>query len=320
MADFQFTATSAQRGNIRLRLGLCGAGGSGKSYSAMAIASAFALRLNLGALYVIDSENGSALRYAKSAKTGRGFDFYHVPMPIDDYSPGSYCAALDFCESKGARVILVDSISHEWDGPRGIQEIVDNNTQGRDGFSGWRVATPLHKRFLQRLNTVDAHLIWTVRAKTAYTSRKENGKMKFEKEGLGPVQREGIEYEPDVFGWMADSTLTLDKTRCDRTEPGMTFVRPGDDVAELLADWIQDVGAPSALPSVEPNIASPDANERAKAYRAALARAGSVEIVDALRAGIDLAEKVPKLRTDAIMWCDVRRVALTPGDTAGAAS
>ncbi len=159
-------------------------------------------------------------------------------------------AALDYCEAEGARVIVIDSISHEYDGPGGIQEIVDRNTKGNDKFSGWRVATPMHKRFLQRLNSVNAHTIWTVRAKTAYTSRKDehSGKTKFEKEGLGPIQREGIEYEPDVFAWMADAVLTVDKTRCDYIEPMSVWPRPGADFAGALADWIEDV-VPAYVPA-----------------------------------------------------------------------
>lgn len=247
---YNFTATQATRNAIWLRAGLCGAGGSGKSYSAMAIADAFTKRLNLGPFYVIDSENGSALRYAPSPKTGCGFNFQHVPMPIDDYSPHAYMAALDFCEAKGAGVIVIDSISHEYDGPGGIMEIVDRNTNGNDKFAGWRVATPLHKRFLQRINSVNAHTIWTVRAKTAYTSKKDErtGKTKFEKEGLGPVQREGIEYEPDIFVWMADAVATVDKTRCDYIGPGSVWDHPGAEFAGALADWIEDVVPESALP------------------------------------------------------------------------
>lgn len=247
---YNFTATPAARTRIYLRAGICGAGGSGKSYSGMAIASALRDRLGCGPLYVIDTENGSALRYAKSTKTGRGFDFMHVPMPDDDYSPAAYMAALDFCESKGAGVILVDSVSHEYDGPGGILEIVDRNANGRDNFAGWRVATPMHKRFIQRLCSVQAHLVCTVRAKVAYTVREKtdaNGKTKksFEKDGLGPIQREGFEYEMDTFFWMENAVLTVDKTRCDRLEPLSTWERPGAEFAGLLADWIEDT-EPSA--------------------------------------------------------------------------
>ncbi len=242
---YRFTSTRATRAHIWLRAAVCGAGGSGKTYSAMAIASALRERLNVGPLYVIDSENESALRYARSARSGKGFDFMHVPMPKDDYSPAAYMAALDYCEEQGAGVILVDSISHEYDGPGGILEIVDRNANGRDNFAGWRVATPLHKRFIQRLCSTQAHLICTVRAKIAYdmrdvTDKHGNIKKKFEKVGLGPVQREGFEYEMDLFLWMENSTMTVDKTRSDAIEPLSVWPKPGADFAAALASWIED--------------------------------------------------------------------------------
>lgn len=245
---FQFASTPAARAAIFLRLFLCGAGGSGKTYSALAIACALAERLGAGPVHVIDSEHGSALRYAKSPRSGRGFDFIHTPMPDGDYSPVTYERALDHVIGQGARVVLVDSISHEWDGANGCLETVDRIAEaaersGRkpDNFSAWRTVTPMHRHFLETLLASPAHIICTMRAKMTYESRKdERGRMKFEKVGLGPIQREGIEYESDIFGWLADATLTVDKTRCDRIDPGSVWVKPGADVAALLADWIED--------------------------------------------------------------------------------
>jgi hypothetical protein len=160
--------------------------------------------------------------------------------------------------AQGARVVLVDSISHEWDGANGCLEQVDAIAEraekaGKkpDNFSAWRTVTPMHRRFLEALLSMPAHIIVTIRAKMTYEQRKdERGRMKFEKVGLGPIQREGIEYESDIFGWLADATLTVDKTRCDRIDPGSVWPKPGADVAALLADWIEDVvpGAPASPP------------------------------------------------------------------------
>lgn len=244
---YVFHTRDATRENILLRLGLCGAGGSGKTWSALAIACALSEMLDLGPVHAIDSEHGSLQRYAHSPRTGRGFRFKHTPMPEGNYSPAAYIAAFDHvCRNEGARIVIVDSISHEYDGAGGILEIVDRAAGPRgDSMSGWRVASPKHRQFLEALLNVPAHVIFTCRAKTKYESKRENGKLKFEKSGEGPVQRDGIEYEPDVWGWMADATLTIDKTRVDTLEPGSAWLKPGKDVAALLADWIRDA-EPSA--------------------------------------------------------------------------
>jgi AAA domain len=254
---FKFTSTPAARAAIWLRLFLCGAGGSGKTYSAMAIACALAKRLDAGPLHVIDSEHGSALRYAKSPRSGRGFDFVHTPMPEGDYHPATYEEAIGHVLGQGAHVILIDSISHEWDGANGCLEQVDRiaklaEERGKkpDNFSAWRDVTPMHRRFLETLLSAPAHVIVTLRAKMTYESRKDDrGRMKFEKVGLGPIQRDGIEYESDIFGWMSDATLTIDKTRCDRIPPQSTFEKPGDDVAALLAEWITDAEPAAPAPA-----------------------------------------------------------------------
>ncbi len=257
-----FTTSPATRASMWLRLFLCGAGGSGKTYSALAIACALAERLGAGPVHVIDSEHASALRYAKSPRSGKGFTFQHTPMPEGDYSPATYERAFQHVIAEGARVVLIDSISHEWDGANGCLEHVDRiadaaERSGRkpDNFSAWRTVTPMHRHFLEALLSMPAHVIVTMRAKMTYESRKDDrGKMKFEKVGLGPIQRDGIEYESDIMGWLSDATMTIDKTRCDRIEPGSVWTKPGDDFAALLAEWIGDTEP--ATPSPPPPAAT----------------------------------------------------------------
>jgi len=273
---YTFAAARATRTSILLRAGFCGAGGSGKSFTALAVAAHLADRLKTGPAYVIDSENGSALRYAKSTRTGKGFDFMHVPMPTDDYSPAAYTAALDYCVAEGAKVILIDSLSHEWEGPRGVLEQVDEITEAASKgsrpasafSSGWKEMTPIHQRLIQRILSAPAHVLFTLRAKIKYEMKPGgNGKLKPEKTGEGPVQRQGIEYEPDLFFWMADAVLTVDKTRCDRLEPGSNWPKPGAEFAGLLADWIEDSVDPmvEALDQAVAASTSPDAYKVAKA-------------------------------------------------------
>lgn len=333
---FRFTSTPATRSAIFLRLFLCGAGGSGKTYSALAIACALADRLKCGPVHVIDSEHGSAMRYAQSP-SGKGFPFVHTPMPDGDYSPTRYEQAFQHVMSQGARVVLVDSISHEWDGANGCLEQVDRIAEtaeksGRkpDNFSAWRTVTPMHRHFLEAILALPAHVIVTLRAKMTYESRKDErtGRMKFEKVGLGPIQREGIEYESDIFGWLADATLTVDKTRCDRIEPGSTWVKPGADFAALLADWIEDVAPsqPASTPierakrgtatpaDIALLLADTAANVRVHGWMCAI-RTAPISELDAIAAQLS-GEKVAKLKIDMLEAVARRKAAQgEPTDT-----
>ncbi|MEO7327297.1 MAG: AAA family ATPase [Minicystis sp.] len=249
---FNFQAHEAERSNILLRAAFCGPSGSGKTKTAMLLATRMIERLGLGPLYVIDAENRSALRYAWSPKSQTGYRFKHVPMPEDDYSPQTYMAALDFCEAQGAGVILIDSLSHAWNSINGVLEQVDalkNKSRSGNAFSeGWGVMTPVQNRLIQRLNGCSVHLLFTLRAKVEWVMQEnDRGKKEPVKVGLAPVQREGMDYEPDLFFDMSvpHNDLTVSKSRCERLFPGETVRRPGVDFADTIIEWISDA-APSA--------------------------------------------------------------------------
>ncbi|APR86029.1 Hypothetical protein A7982_11378 [Minicystis rosea] len=250
---YNFQASDATRESILLRAGICGPTGSGKTKTGLVIGTRMVERLGLGPLYVIDSENKSSLRYAYSPRSRQGYRFKHVAMPEDDYSPAAYVAALDYCESQGAGVILIDSLSHAWNGINGVLEQVDQVTERsrtKNSFSeGWKTMTPIHNRLIQRILGSSAHIIFTLRAKTDWVIQEnERGKREPQKVGLAPVQREGVDYEPDLYFDMTvpDNSLIVSKSRCDRLTPGEVVRRPGVEFADVLIEWIEDSEPPKA--------------------------------------------------------------------------
>lgn len=249
---YNFQANDATRESILLRAGLCGPTGSGKTKTALVMGTRMVERLGVGPLFVIDSENKSALRYAYSPRSKQGYRFKHVPMPEDDYSPAAYMAALDYVESQGAGVVIIDSLSHAWNGINGVLEQVDQVTdrsRSKNAFSeGWKTMTPVHNRLIQRILGSSAHVIFTLRAKTDWVIQEnERGKREPMKVGLAPVQREGVDYEPDLFFDMTvpDNVLIVSKSRCDRLTPGEVVRRPGADFADVIIEWIEDSEPPT---------------------------------------------------------------------------
>ncbi|MEO1367318.1 MAG: hypothetical protein AAFX50_09080 [Acidobacteriota bacterium] len=88
----------------------------------------------------------------------------------------------------------------------------------------------------------------TMRSKTEYLIEKRpdrrSGEMRtvIEKVGLKPDQREGFEYEFDIWGEMSMANeMTITKSRCPELN-AMVIDKPGDDVAETLHGWLD--GAP----------------------------------------------------------------------------
>jgi len=269
---YQFEDTEATRERILLRAAFCGPPGSGKTLDAIMLGSRMVERMGLaGGLYVIDSEHRSALRYALSQRSGSGYRFRHVPMPEDDFSPAAYTAALEHCERKGASVVVIDSLSHAWNGINGVLEQVDRRTdqsRSKNAFStGWKDMTPVHARFIERIMQSSAHVIFTMRSKQEWVVEKnDQGKTEPRKLGLAPVQRDGVEYEPDLFFELeapvkGSNVLMVTKSRAidiDGLVPGTRHVNPGTEFADLVIAWIED--GETDPPAKEPEAVADDAS------------------------------------------------------------
>ena len=120
-----FTDSPAERVATPLLMGLVGPSGTGKTYSALRLATGMQ-RVTGGDVFFIDTESSRALHYAplpgEKADPARGkFNFRHVPFSAP-YGSLRYLAAIQYCASKGAKVIVIDSMSHEHDGVGGMLE------------------------------------------------------------------------------------------------------------------------------------------------------------------------------------------------------
>lgn len=173
----------ASRKSAYLKLGITGPSGSGKTYSSLLIAKG--LVGSLDKAVVIDTENGSANLYASLGE-------YSV-LPFNaPFEPKRYVNAIDLVIKEGFKMIIIDSISHEWDGKGGCLDI---HTRLGGKFADWAKVTPMHKEFIDAILQAPAHIICTMRKKQDYAMVEVNGRMKVEKMGLKEIQRDGFEYE-----------------------------------------------------------------------------------------------------------------------------
>jgi len=115
MAQRTFTDAPATRERVPLLLGLTGPSGGGKTMSALRLATGIQ-RVSGGEIFMIDTESRRGLHYADR------FNFRHVPFGAP-FSPLDYLAAIEHCTRKGAGVVIVDSMSHEHEGPGGVLEM-----------------------------------------------------------------------------------------------------------------------------------------------------------------------------------------------------
>ena len=195
----------AQRQQAKLKIGLSGASGFGKTYSALLLAHG--ITNDWKKIAVIDTENNSANLYADLGQ----FNTLNMEPP---YPPERYAHAIEMCEKVGMEVIIIDSITHEWQGKGGCLEIHEQ-LGGR--FQDWSKITPRHQSFIDAILQSKCHVITTTRRKIDYSlDINSSGKAKVIKHGTKEITREGWEYELTVnFELVNDKHLA--KASKDRT-------------------------------------------------------------------------------------------------------
>jgi hypothetical protein len=175
-----FTLRLAVREKIGLLFGIAGASGSGKTFSALTLASG--LVSDAGKVAVIDTEAGRALHYApapgQKADAAKGtFDFLHLDFQ-PPFTPERYIEAIRAAEDAGATVIVIDSMSHEWNGEGGCSDIQIAEAERmsmKDGqvqqwkveamtAPAWKKPKQRHARMMARLIQTRTHLIFCLRA------------------------------------------------------------------------------------------------------------------------------------------------------------
>lgn len=174
----------AERKKAWIKMGIQGPSGSGKTYSALLLA--FGLTKDWNKVAVIDTENHSSNLYDYLG----GYNVLPLTAP---FSPERYIEAIRFCISQGIQVIIIDSISHEWESSGGILDI--HSQMAGNSFTNWSKLTPRHTAFVQEILQSPVHIIANMRTKQDYVLVDKNGKMVPEKVGLKGITREGMDYE-----------------------------------------------------------------------------------------------------------------------------
>lgn len=179
-----FDDSPAVRGPTPLMFGLVGPSGSGKTFSALRLATGMQ-RVTGGDIFLIDTEANRSLHYAER------FKFRHVPFKAP-FSPLDYLDAIEHCVQKGARIVIVDSMSHEHEGPGGVLEWHGREVERLSGgdwqkaervkMLAWQKPKEARRRLINTLLQLNVNLIACFRAK----------------EKLKIVKGK----EPELLGWM----------------------------------------------------------------------------------------------------------------------
>jgi len=253
----------ATKEKLKARIALDGPAGSGKTYTALRFA--FALAGKGGRVAVIDTEHRSASKYV--GESPDGFPFQFDVCELEHYSPTTLKNVVDEA-GKRYDVILIDSLSHFWEGTGGALQLVDKKKASSKGggFSAWSDINPLLGEMMKSMLNSPAHIIATMRTKMAYDVEKnEKGKLEVTKIGLKPVQREGLEYEFDLVGDIdLEHILTVSKTRCSPLD-GAKAEKPGPEFVVPLITWLNtgvDPAPRAEIPEPAPDPATQEGSDQ----------------------------------------------------------
>jgi hypothetical protein len=245
------TFTKAVRKKAKLRLALTGPSGSGKTYGALLIAGGMGKKIA-----VIDTEHDSASLYA-GAKGLPEFDSMNLAPP---YTPERFIAAIKEAEKAGYEVLVVDSITHEWNGSGGCLEINEALAHSRfrgNTWSAWNDTTPRHRAFIDTIVSSPLHIIATMRSKTETTQTEDAGKKKIIKLGMKSEQRDGSDYEFTVVldiihdGHYAVASKDRTGLFTDKDPKKITTA-----TGKMLLDWLNSgADEPKPIPLPEDVIA-----------------------------------------------------------------
>ncbi len=236
---------TAKRTATPILSSLAGKSGSGKTYSALLLARG----LTGGAMndvFLIDTENGRASRYADDDAVG-GFKVFNMQP---DFTPEAFIQLIDQAENAGAKCIIIDSFSHEWNGIGGCVEIADriagNNPNKK--LVAWANVKPRHKRLVDRITRGTSHFVICLRAaekaKTEeYIDRNGNKKTAIKTSEFPEAEQEkNFIYEMDISATLIKDDAGNHKAMFTKVNSSLAHIaKPNTPITEAtgkaIADW-----------------------------------------------------------------------------------
>lgn len=216
----------AQRNKAKIKIGLQGASGSGKTMSALLLG--YGLCNSWEKIAVIDSENNSAHLYSHLG----GYNVIGISAP---FNPEKYIEALALAVKAGMEVVIIDSISHEWEGVGGIIDL--HGSMAGNSFTNWNKITPRHNAFVNAILQSPVHVLATIRTKQDYVLVEKNGKQVPEKVGLKGITRDGMDYELTIvfdLDIKHNATVSKDRTGIFSNEAEFKITT---EVGRKILDW-----------------------------------------------------------------------------------
>lgn len=222
----------AKREQVWLKVLLSGASGSGKSYSALKMATGIAKKCNSGIAYI--GTEGSRNKYYANE-----FDYDLLELE-EPFECEKYMAAIDEAVKAGYKVLIIDSMTHEWKWLNDVHDKMPGNS-----FTNWGKLKPRHHKFMDKVLNSPIHIIATARGKDDWVLEDKNGKQVPKKVGMGQQQDKDISYEYTVSLMISQDThvASADKDNTHLFDGKFEVLTEND--GERLYDWANQGEVPA---------------------------------------------------------------------------
>jgi DNA polymerase III delta prime subunit len=220
-----------------------GPSGSGKTYSAIQFTRG--LVGPNGRIAFLDTEAGRGSHYAHLT----GYDIMDLAPP---FTPARYLEAIEAAEDAGYDALIIDSISHGWEGEGGVLEQAERIelNSGRAGLHCWAKPKAQHKKLINRLLRSRLHLIFCARAREKPKQVKDSrGKTEIVSEGFEPIVEKNFPFEMLLSVGFSDTAPGVPDFALKKKIPGeLAGAFPqgshvGLRAGEFVSTWL-DGGAP----------------------------------------------------------------------------
>ena len=224
----------AKREQVYVKVLLSSPSGGGKSYSALRLATGLAKKCKSNIAYI--GTEGSRDKYYAN-------EFEYDLMQLDDFSVRSYIDAIEEAVDGGYKVLIIDSISPEWQWLNDQHDKMPGNS-----FTNWGKLKPKHKQFMEKILLSEIHIIACARGKTEWVLEEHNGKQVPKKVGMGATQDKDISFDYTVSFQLEQTThnATADKDNTHLFEDKIDVLTEKD--GEALYEWANSGDKPAPKP------------------------------------------------------------------------
>lgn len=255
---FKPTFSEVTRAQSKASIVIQGLSGKGKSGLALMIAYVLADK-DWSAVYAGDTENRS-LNLFEGIATHTGDKFGKFKkfdlLRVHGYRPSNYIAMKDAAISAGAKAFIQDSISHAWNGPGGVLQLVSQKEAEStkvNKFNAWGDPEVVYEKdsIFEMIRDPEIHMISTVRLKEKFELITGEG---IKSLGEQQIQMPDLKYEPDLVLDMIQSGNTTGRPpRAKVIKSRYAIFAEGEtydftmEVIEQLRDYLAEGADPAII-------------------------------------------------------------------------